>query len=169
MKATIPAPNRPVEFDARVMSYQPHLRRLANKLSNNRSEADDLVQDTLLYLFGHWASFRPDGGFYKWITLCMRHVAQNGRRSAARRAKHMRPVDYDMQDLSVPPNQLDHLHLVDALNMLGSHRHGAVLIKRAMGDGLKEIGAETSTGVEWVRQREVRARRDLLAAMRVAA
>ncbi|KEA07509.1 sigma-70 family RNA polymerase sigma factor [Rhizobium rhizogenes] len=145
--------NRPADFDARLMSYYPHLKRLAFKLTNNKSEQDDLFQDTVVYILSHWTSFRPEGGFYNWITLCMRHVAQNGRRKQELRSRCM-PMSHDENALlrcSVQPSQLESMELSSILADMGG-RGGGALLHRAMGHTLDEVGAQLGVGRERARQ-----------------
>jgi RNA polymerase sigma factor (sigma-70 family) len=144
---------RPPEFDARLMSYYPHLRRLAYKLTNSRTEQEDLMQDTIAYVLSHWTSFRPDGGFYNWITLCMRHVAQNCRRKAQLRSSYMPTVSDEraMLNCAVQPEQEKCAELSSTLADM-SGRGGRALLRRAMGDTLEQIGARIGVGRERARQ-----------------
>ncbi|MBY3543636.1 sigma-70 family RNA polymerase sigma factor [Rhizobium laguerreae] len=161
-----PADTRPAEFDARLMNYFPHLRRLAGRLSNNKTEQEDLFQDSIAYVLSHWTSFRPDGGFYNWITLCMRHVAQNGRRKSQLRSRHMPTVSDEraMAAVMTPPNQTDAVALNETLAALDPGRSGDVVMMRAMGETLDVIGTKYGIGKERVRQIEEKERNRLRAA-----
>lgn len=155
--------NRPADFDARLLGYMPHLKRLASRLCNNADEREELVQESLAYILSHWTSFRPDGGFYNWITLCMRHKAQDKRRREAKRKTRITFVDDEesMVAASYLPNQLDRLELLQTLEQLDSNRHGEVVLRRAMGEGLREIADEYGVSKERIRQREELGRRSL--------
>lgn len=149
---------RPGEFDARLMSYYPHLNRLAFTLSNNKSEQEDLLQDSIAYILTNWTKFRSDGGFYNWITFMVRNVAQEKRRKVLRRAKGM-PTTNDeraMAAVAVQPNQLDRIELGEALDSLPEGRDGEIVMRRAMGDTLAEIGEAYGVGRERARQLEAR-------------
>lgn len=160
---TAPADTRPVEFDARLMNYYPHLMRLSGRLSNNKTEQEDLFQDSIAYILAHWTSFRPDGGFYNWITLCMRHVAQNGRRKSKVRSRHMPTVSDEraMAAVMVSPNQTDSVSLNETLAALDPGRSGEIVMMRAMGETLETIGAKYGIGKERVRQIEEKERKRL--------
>ncbi|MBB2819029.1 UNVERIFIED_ORG: RNA polymerase sigma factor (sigma-70 family) [Rhizobium esperanzae] len=153
-------PARPAEFDARLMNYFPHLKRLAGKLTNNKTEQEDLFQESLAYILSHWTSFRPDGGFYNWITLTMRHVAQNGRRKAQVRSRHMPTVSDEraMAAVMTPPNQADAVELNETLADLNPGRSGEIVMLRAMGETLEFIGTKYGIGKERVRQIEAQER-----------
>ncbi|QIG68699.1 RNA polymerase sigma-70 factor protein [Rhizobium phage RHph_TM3_3_14B] len=157
---TINAPDdtRPPEFDTRLMNYYPHLRRLAHKLTNSASEREDLLQDSIAHILSHWTSFRPDGGFYNWITFLMRNVAQEKRRKERRRSKHMTTTHDEraMAAVAVLPNQLDTIELREALNCMPEGRDGEIVMRRAMGDTLVEIGEDFGVGRERARQLEER-------------
>ncbi|WP_065091472.1 sigma-70 family RNA polymerase sigma factor [Rhizobium leucaenae] len=144
---------RPPEFDARLMAYYSHLKRRAYKLTNNKSEQEELPQDTIAYILGHWESFRPDGGFYNWIILCMRHVAQNKRRREEVRSRYAPTTNDERAMLShpVPADQEDYADLSRTLADMNS-RNGGALLRRAMGDTLDEIGARLGVGRERARQ-----------------
>ncbi|MDK4727442.1 sigma-70 family RNA polymerase sigma factor [Rhizobium phaseoli] len=152
------APARPAEFDVRLMNYFPHLRRLAHKLTNSASEREDLLQDSIAYILTNWGKFRPDGGFYNWITFMMRNVAQEKRRKERRRSKHMTTTNDEraMAAVAVPPNQLDTIELREALECIPEGRDGEIVMRRAMGDTLVEIGADLGVGRERARQLEER-------------
>ncbi|WP_164903082.1 sigma-70 family RNA polymerase sigma factor [Rhizobium leguminosarum] len=149
---------RPPEFDARLMSYYPHLRRLAGKLTNNKAEHEDLVQDSIEHILANWQKFRPDGGFYNWITFLMRNVAQEKRRKERRRSKHAFMVSDEraMASVSMAPNQIDSLELRQTLAAIPEGRDGEIVMRRAMGDTLGEIGADYGVGRERARQLEER-------------
>lgn len=155
---------RPAGFDDRLMSYYGSLTKRANRLGNSPSEREDILNESIVYILSHWRSFRPDGGFYNWISLCMRHVAQEIRRKAARQAAHMTQIQDPraFDNLAVPASQLDNVELCETVAFLSTHRHGSVLLRRAMGDSLKEVAAGGRGNAEWARQREERARRDLI-------
>jgi RNA polymerase sigma factor (sigma-70 family) len=73
--------NRPAWFDDKLVAYRPGLRKLANRLTDSRAEADDLVNETITHALENWRSYRTDGGFWKWVTFIMR-----GKRVVAERA-----------------------------------------------------------------------------------
>lgn len=148
-----PTSTRPSEFDARLMSYYSHLNRKAFKLTKNKSDQEELLHDTITYILSHWTSFRPDGGFYNWIILCMRHIAQNKRRRDEwrSRAAAVQNDERAMLNYEVPPSQEKCLELSSTLADMGG-RNGGALLRRAMGYTLDEIGASMGVGRERARQ-----------------
>lgn len=161
--------NRPAEFDARVMAYLPGLRKLASKMVP-RQYRDDLVTDTIMFALERWQNFREDGGMWNWLAWNMRGIVTNGAKKAANDKKRVVfvPIE-DHMNLAVPAAQDGYAELSDALRHISAHRHGSVLLRRAMGDGLKEIAVDRGTSVEWIRQMEVAARSHVRTQLRAAA
>lgn len=154
---------RPADFDARVMTYMPGLRRLAAK-HVPRPYREDLVNDTVMYALENWRNYRETGAMWSWLEWTMRGIVTNAAKKAATRDKHVRFVPLTHQDSAIAPAQEGYVRLSEALRGLAAHRHGTVLMRRAMGDTLREIAADRGATKEWVRQMEVSARRELRAA-----
>ena len=156
--------NRPKEFDDRVMAYLPGLRRLAAKYVP-RAYQDDLVTDTIMFALGKWQNFREDGGLWNWLAWNMRGIVTNGAVSARRRKAIATfvPIE-DVANLATAPAQEGYVELSQALARLSSIKHGEVLIRRAMGDGLKEVAEERGLSRQRIQQLELAARADLVAA-----
>jgi RNA polymerase sigma-70 factor, ECF subfamily len=54
-------------FQRLTEGYGPRLSRLAQRITKNREDAEDAVQDALLQGFLHLRSFRGDGHFFYWL------------------------------------------------------------------------------------------------------
>ena len=74
-----------------------------------------------------------------------------------------------MTDLPQPTSIRRTVCFSEALRLVASHRHGSVLLRRAMGDTLREIANDRGTTVEWARQMEVAARSHVRTQLRAAA
>lgn len=167
---------RPKEFDAKVMAYLPALKKLARKLANN--DADELVQDTFIYVLSHWQNFRgdpaqPKSGFYNWLTLNMRSIAQ-GRRGKERTQRKYMPVKNDpdgyvLANVSTAPRQEDITYANQVVRRLSRSREGRMLVRLGGGEMLKDVAAKRGIGVERVRQLTERARERLMKNTKVAA
>lgn len=155
--------DRPADFDARVMAYLPGLRRLAAKYVP-RPYREDLVTDTIMYTLERWQNYREDGGMWNWLAWNMRGIATNAAKKAASQKNRAIFVPLTHHDSAVAPAQEGYVQLSEALRRVSAHRHGSVLLRRAMGDTLREIASDRGTTVEWARQMEVAARRELRAA-----
>lgn len=165
---------RPKDFDSRLMAYLPALRKLSVRLANP-GEREDLVQDTLAYLLTNWTNFRNTDdetgqptykGFYTWVTLNMRSIAQAKRKSAATKAKHF--IDRAADGIT-KPQQEDIVYAGQVCRRLSRTREGRMLVRVGGGETLKEIGSKRGIGVERVRQLTERARTRLVKSTKVAA
>lgn len=54
-------------FQRLTEGYGPRLSRLAQRITKNREDAEDALQDALLKGFLHLRSFRGDGHFFYWL------------------------------------------------------------------------------------------------------
>ncbi|MGM4911464.1 sigma-70 family RNA polymerase sigma factor [Rhizobium sp. 768_B6_N1_8] len=145
---------RPAAFDKRLMEYMPGLTVLARKLSRHPKEREDLVTDTIIYCLGHWTSYREDGGFWNWLYWSMRGVLSSRRDAYGRQLKIVDDADGKLlAGRHVDATQLVHMELVQTLESMTA-RGGNIVIRRAMGDGLGEIGADMGISKERVRQIE---------------
>ena len=148
---------RPKEFDARIMAYVPGMRAKAAKYRKTREGRDDLVTDTIAYCLDHWQNFRADGGLHNWIMWQMRGVVKNNGAYDRVRKGVFVDSEFHIDTASTPPTQHQSAELSAALSHM-TGRDGGVLLRRAMGDGLEEIGADLGISRERVRQLEERAR-----------
>lgn len=155
MTNTTPAA-RPPEFDARVMQYLPGLRRLASKLGAKGEERDNLITDTIIEALDRWENYREDGGFWNWLYWTMRGKLTNSR-DKKRLSISDRPLEDYAHLMSTAPAQEHHVELTQTLARMTARR-GNVLVRRAMGDTLQEIGSDIGVGREAVRQLEERER-----------
>ncbi len=158
---------RPPEFDRRVMQYLPGLKTLARKFTRTTEERDDLVTDTIAKALEDWQKFREDGGFWNWLYWTMRGIAGNRVQYDRRRIDLGSQLDVQhacadsLVELSVRPTQGVRLDLADALLIVGSLRHGDILMRVANGETLRAIAAERGLSKERVRQLVAAARREL--------
>lgn len=153
---------RPAEFDARVMAYVPGLRNLARRYRRTDEQRNDLVTDTIMSALDRWQSYRADGGMWNWLAWTMRGIVSNHAQQAAVRRKHIKFVAMDdVPHAPIETNQEDYADLSSALAALGRVKNGDVVMRRAMGDSLREIAEDRGVTAERVRQIEVAARAEL--------
>lgn len=149
---------RPPSFDARVMAYLPGLKNLAYKLERDPEIRGDLVTDTLIEALDKWQNFRGDGGMWNWLYWMMRGKLTNQRN---KKKAHLVEEGYRYENATTAPRQHDYSELSSVLGQL-TDRAGGVLIRRAMGETLAEIGKDIGVGVERTRQLEEKARARLV-------
>src|SRR5712671_7186014 len=80
-------------FEAEALPHLDRLFRLAMWFERNRSEAEDLVQETMMQALQSFHRFQPGTNCRAWLTTILQHV-----RSNRRRARGRSPVVEDPED-----------------------------------------------------------------------
>ena len=65
------------DFEQRLLDLQDDMLRSALRLTNDKSEADDLVQETILRALDRSKQFVEDINFRGWIMTMMRNIFLN--------------------------------------------------------------------------------------------
>jgi RNA polymerase sigma factor (sigma-70 family) len=145
------------------MEYLPGMRKLAGKYRRDREQRDDLVTDTIAKCLETWENYREDGGFWNWIYWAMRGVMSKERDARKRKLRIVDdPEGHWAATIGMAPTQLKHVELSQTLDEMKG-REGDILMRRAMGERLCEIGATLGVCKERVRQIEKRERQRLIA------
>lgn len=86
------------------MPHVDRLFRLAMWLERNRSNAEDLVQETLLQALKSFDRFQPGTNCRAWLITILQHVRSNRRRADVRRSA-METIDENIDHTAVfvPP------------------------------------------------------------------
>jgi len=71
-------------FEAEALGHFGGLRRLSLRLTRNRADADDLVQDAYLRAFRASDRFTPGTNLKAWLQTILRNAASNRRRDQYR-------------------------------------------------------------------------------------
>ena len=95
----VPPPSSPVPLDEKRASFDREalvhldvLYRVALRLSGNPSDADDLVQETMLKAYRAWDQYEKGTNAKAWLLTILRHAFINEYR---RRTRHPETVDLD--------------------------------------------------------------------------
>ena len=86
-------------FDAEALPHLDALYRVALRLTGDPSQAEDLVQDTMLKAYRSWKQYRPGSNAKGWLLTILRNTFIND----YRRRKH-EPVAMDLE--AVEPHAL---------------------------------------------------------------
>jgi RNA polymerase sigma-70 factor, ECF subfamily len=79
-----PASDRDRAFAETALPLLPTIARVALALTNDQSDADDLVQETFLRAYRHWNTFTPGTDAKAWLSTIARHAFVEQRRRAMR-------------------------------------------------------------------------------------
>jgi RNA polymerase sigma-70 factor (ECF subfamily) len=71
-------------FEAEALPHADRLFRLAMWFEGNRSEAEDLVQETMLQALQSFHRFQPGTNCRAWLATILQHVRSNRRRARGR-------------------------------------------------------------------------------------
>jgi RNA polymerase sigma-70 factor, ECF subfamily len=79
-------------FEQEALVHLDALYRVALRLTANPSDAEDLVQETMLRAFRSWERYTPGTNAKGWLLTILRHLFINEYR---RRSRHPETVDVD--------------------------------------------------------------------------
>jgi len=133
---------RPAEFDAKVMAFYPGLLNHAWKLTRDRERQIDLASDTVAMALHRWQSYDEKYAIWTWLKLTMHEIRRDRAKSLTRQVKTVVPSSDDDSYLpSTQGNQFDSAYLSGVLRAIAKIPNGGHIIRRAMGDTFREIGA----------------------------
>jgi RNA polymerase sigma-70 factor (ECF subfamily) len=165
-------------FERQVMPLRSNLYSAAMKLTRDPSDADDLVQDTLLRAWAFWASFTQGTNLKAWLFTVLRNTFINGYHRRGRKRDFQNDVTSQMRSLgptvavghscSSPPGPEDavaaeaqRVLIREALDSLPTDYRIAVSYADLDGLSYKEIAAAMECPIGTVMSRIYRGRRML--------
>jgi RNA polymerase sigma-70 factor (ECF subfamily) len=149
-----------------VVGLIPALRAFAWSLSHNGSDADDLVQDTLIKAWTHRSKFEPGTNLRAWLFTILRNtyytaVVRRRREVADEDGKHAATLSAGpTQDWSVAMHSLR-----DALQRLPDEHREALILVGAAGLTYEEAAEICGCALGTIKSRVNRARARLLRLM----
>ena len=87
-----PVDEKRAGFEREALVHLDALYRVALRLTGNPSDADDLVQETMLKAYRAWHQYQPGTNAKGWLLTILRHAFINEYR---RRTRHPETVDLD--------------------------------------------------------------------------
>ena len=176
----IPTDETPVahsqEFEAMVSPHLPTLSTLALQLTREASQAQDLVQDTMLKAYRFLHRFEPGTNFRAWLATMMRHLYFSHRRKQAREVltehvEYLAPVTVSSEPAEPPIEHLSALmtylpHLVSdevlrAIQNVPETYRTAVLMADVLDYSYKEMADAMECPIGTVMSRLYRGRQKL--------
>jgi len=153
-------------FEAEAMPHVDRLFRHAMWLERNRSEAEDLVQETLVQALQSFARFTPGTNCRAWLLTILQHVRSNRWRKQGRLAIDA-GVDIEERGpntaVFVPPipERVTDEDMLTALNRIPSHYQQVILLCDVEDLTYKEIAAALDIPIGTVMSRLHRGREAL--------
>lgn len=161
-------------FEILVKRHQALLFKVAMKITRNREDAEDAVQDALLNAFRHLAQFRQDSKFVTWLTRISINQALMTMRAKPRKTTSLdedRQTEDGITAFDIPaagytPEQFCSQHEFERLLLAATagmnERLSLVWRLRTLDDlTLKEIAQVLGLTLTAVKTRLFRARREL--------
>ncbi len=90
--AALSPEERRASFEREALAHLDALYRVALRLTGNASDAEDLVQETMLRAYRSWERYTPGTNAKGWLLTILRHLFINEYR---RRSRHPETVDVD--------------------------------------------------------------------------
>ena len=158
-------------FDFLVIKYQHKIIQLVNRYVKDRSEAQDLAQETFIKAYRAIDSFRGEAAFYTWLYRIAINTAKNDLTARSRR-----PINYQVnvietensdsveqfQDNSTPETELLNQEILTtikkAIDHLPEEMRVAIMLCEFDGLSYEDIANTMNCPVGTVRSRIFRAR-----------
>ena len=162
---------QPDDFESTTLPHLDAVARFALSLTRDRSDADDLVQDTYLRAFRGWRTFRPGSDARRWLFAICRNAFLRTRR---RRGVFIESDDGDVDAMPAVQSHVqamreglgDLFDLIDvqpaierAVGELPEPHHSILVLVDLEGHSYEEAAAVLDIPIGTVRSRLFRARR----------
>lgn len=159
-------PDTEPALEQQVLALLPALRAFARSLTRNRTEADDLVQETLLKALANIDRFDPGTNLRAWLFTIQRNTYYTDMRKRRREAEGLSALS--RQDTNVGPSQewsMTLQTLQEALTHLPDDQREALVLVGAAGLSYEEAAEVCGCALGTIKSRVNRARHKLLALM----
>ena len=157
----------PTGFEATILPHVDSVFRFAMWLIRDRTEAEDIVQETLTQALQSFHRFQPGTNARAWMLTILRHI-----RSNRLRARHRRPEVVEADDrldalpaVEVTPQQVTDEDVLSALKALPPGFQEVIVLADVEELSYKEVATVLEIPIGTVMSRIHRARRLLRAAL----
>lgn len=167
MPQSIDLPDQSAEgLRTQVLQFMPALRAFARSLTRNRTEADDLVQETLLKALSNMDKFDPGTNLRAWLFTILRNTYYTEIRKRRRENDGLSVLA--QQDSNIGPSQewaVTLTSLKEALAQLPDDQREALVLVGAAGLSYEEAAEVCGCALGTIKSRVNRARAKLLVLM----
>lgn len=151
-----------------IISLMPSLRAFARSLTRNASEADDLVQETLLRALSSLHQFRPGTNMKAWLFRIERNVFYTNYRKRHREGTVLSKEVEDIPWVEAPQEWLIKARAMsNALAQLPNDQKEALLLVSGTGLSYEEAAEQCGCALGTIKSRVCRARSRLLVLLQV--
>ena len=155
----------PEIFEAETMQHIDDIYRTASRLTMNKSEAEDLVQETYMQAWKSFASYELGTNCRAWLYKILFNKFDHLRRKKFTQSKYFQEADElifnnSVQAPSVPEHLTDR-EVIAALDKLPDHYRSVVLLADVHDFDYKEIAPILEIPIGTVMSRLSRARTQL--------
>ena len=146
-------------FKREMLGSLPRLRAFAISLCGNASQADDLVQDTVLKAWSHQDQFEPGTNMIAWLITILRNQFYSVMRKAGREVQDSDGIFTEA--MATHPAQYGSMDMLDfrrALEQLPPDQREAIILIGASGVSYDEAAVICGCAVGTIKSRVNRAR-----------
>lgn len=129
-------------LEALVLRHRERLVRLSARLIHDRSQAEDVAQETFIRLLRHAPGYEGRGQFSAWLQTIARRLSLNVLRMRQRRPEVSIEAAFDRPSRVNPEKGIELKEVQRALARLPKRQRKALWLKAAEGLSYREI-AET--------------------------
>lgn len=159
------------QFEQEALAHLDTVYRVALRLAGDESDAEDLVQETMLKAFRAWHQYQPGTNAKAWLLTILRHTFINQYRTRRRRPDTVDvgelerfTVFRDVQDADPEGTFFDRLvddDVLRAIDDLPDEFRDTVVLSDVEGLSYAEIARVTGVPVGTVKSRLFRGRQHL--------
>ncbi len=155
-----------VEFSAKFSELNDLMFGFAMRLTKNREDAKDLMQETAMRAYANVGSFRSGTNFKAWVSTIMRNSFINRYRKRKTRNEVEQPIEemqYALRDKTVNSTAHSNIMKEEILGMVGelSNTYRIPFLMQFRGFEYKEIAEHLEIPIGTVKSRIFYARREL--------
>lgn len=155
-----------IKFKSSLIEIMPALRAFARSLCHNPTEADDLVQETMLKAWGARNSYIEDASFKAWTFRILRNILYSNRR----KSRYLVQLDTPAYEATARANVNIHAKMElssvsAAIQTLPLEQREALILIAAGGFSYDDVAAVTGLAVGTIKSRVSRGRASLVALM----
>ena len=151
-------------FDNQQLTQEmPRLEKFALRLARNKSDADDLVQSTLLRAIEKKHLFQDNTDLFKWTSKMMYNLFVSGYRRKVKFETQYDPENYlEKQSIAAPQDkQVEFLKVKEVMSSLSAEHREVLVMICIQGMRYQDVAEMLDVPVGTVRSRLSRAREQL--------